>query len=174
MRKWYGAFLEACGELDDALSVYESCHEYLAAVRILCRMDSISSAKKLAEKSNDLAACFHLARYFETHGQVHMCPRQDNSKKHKLQVREAVEWFAKAHCIRHAVRLAKQHGMNDELIKLALTAKKELIVEIAQYFEDSGNMDKAASLFFKGGDVSRAVHLCFQTKHYAMLEVIGK
>lgn len=63
--------------------------------------------------------------------------------------------------------------MNDELMKLALTAKKDLIVEVAKYFEESGNTDKAASLYFKGGDVPHAVQLCFQTKHYAMLEIIG-
>lgn len=70
MRKWYGAFLESSGSLKEALAVYESCHENLAAVRIMCQLNEISSAKESASRTGDPASCFHLARYFESSNQV--------------------------------------------------------------------------------------------------------
>lgn len=43
-----------------------------------------------------------------------------------LQVAEAVHYFGKAGSNNHGVRLAKQHGMDAELLDLALKARLHL------------------------------------------------
>ena len=49
-----------------------------------------------------------------------------------LQVAEAVHYFGKAQRNNHGVRLAKQHGMDAELLDLALKACLYCSTELAQ------------------------------------------
>lgn len=49
-----------------------------------------------------------------------------------LQVAEAVHYFGKAQRNNHGVRLARQHGMDAELLDLALKACLYCSTELAQ------------------------------------------
>jgi hypothetical protein len=42
----------------------------------------------------------------------------------------------------------------------------------SRYFESHDLPDRAASLFYKGGDIAKAVELCFQTQQFHMLDII--
>ncbi|VDP24836.1 unnamed protein product [Onchocerca flexuosa] len=94
-------------------------------------------AVEIANSSDDKASCYHLGRYFETHGDPNM----------------AVTFFTKAHAYSNALRLARvllEYNMQDKIANLALMAGGNELVEAAQYYENmSGQADKAVMLYHK-------------------------
>jgi intraflagellar transport protein 140 len=59
-------------------------------------------------------------------------------------------------------------------MQLALAAEsKKLKIDAARYFEAKQQMDKAVLLYHKGGNVSRAVDICFNAKLFDSLRTIA-
>jgi hypothetical protein len=50
-------------------------------------------------------------------------------------LQEAVSLYARSRCYNHAMRLAKTHGMDTELMSFAVQSRPSLMVDVAQYFE---------------------------------------
>jgi intraflagellar transport protein 140 len=58
--------------------------------------------------------------------------------------------------------LAKAYGLDSELMRFAVKSTLSLMIECAVYFEEKQEFDKAVQLYHKGGDIPRALDLCFR------------
>ncbi|KAL3159995.1 hypothetical protein ABBQ38_010383 [Trebouxia sp. C0009 RCD-2024] len=159
--RWWGKYNESLGHFDTALQSYQQANDPVALVRLHCQQEDFLAACAVVEQSDNAAAAFMLARQLEA----------------TEQVAEAVHYFGKAGRNNHGVRLAKQHGMDDELLDLALKAGLHtphplwmlvlmqssalLMLDTAEYFEQRRELDKAVLLYQKAGKERRALELCF-------------
>ena len=116
-----------------------------------------SSALKLALESNDPSACFHLARHYE----------QNNN------IREAIVYYSKSQRLHHAIRLAKDHQYDQEVMTMSLQASKQNMIQSAQYFEQKGKQDKAVQLYSRGGNRKKAMDLAIKHNLTDMIENIS-
>jgi intraflagellar transport protein 140 len=56
---------------------------------------------------------------------------------------------------------------------LALQSSHDVMLETAEYFVEQGSLDKAVTLFHKGGATSKALDMCFQGQLFDDLQVIA-
>ena len=61
-----------------------------------------------------------------------------------------------------ATRLAKQYSLDADLMAFAIKARPSLMIDCAAYFEQRGEFEKAVQLYQKGGDVAKALDICFK------------
>ncbi|KAI8842111.1 hypothetical protein BC829DRAFT_402002 [Chytridium lagenaria] len=134
------------GNYLEAIKYYENADDILSQVRVHSFCGNIDRAVDICKSSNNIASAYFLARQNEKDGKVH----------------QAIELYSIAKCFSQAIRLAKSYGLNNILVQLALQGSTECMIEVAMYFETSGqNIDKAITLF---------THLCFQHKQYSLLD----
>lgn len=155
--KWWAQYCESNEATDEAIRYYELAKETLSLVRVYCFRNMLDKASEICIQTNDLAACYHLARHFES---------QDDTKK-------AIQFYTRAKKFNHGVRLAKENRMDNELLTLALEGSKDLKIEAARYFEEAQSYDKAVMLYQKGGKVPRALELCFRAQLFESLRSIS-
>lgn len=156
--KWWAQYLESSHDMQNALEYYSAASDTLSQVRVHCFCDDLRQARALVESTGDKAAAYHLARQFEN---------QD-------AVDEAIKFFSMSGCYNNAIRLAKDHGLKQDLMGLALQSTKADMVEAAQFYEqDRKLIEKAVTLYHKGGRVGRALELCFEHKLYGPLADIS-
>ncbi|ORZ41152.1 hypothetical protein BCR44DRAFT_1422249 [Catenaria anguillulae PL171] len=124
--RYRAQWAESQGDLAGALALYARAGDTHAVVRVHCELGAIRDARECAEANvaSCPAAAYHLAQYYERAGKV----------------KDAVAWYAKARCIARAVGLAKEHGLVDDVMSLALRAAsnaggKEIVVDAARWFE---------------------------------------
>lgn len=153
LRIWWAQFQESQGRLDDAIESYERARDYLSIVRVLCFKKDFQGAAKVVKTSGNRAAAYHLARQFEAHGDT----------------QSAIHFFATGGCYNHAIRLAKEHRMDADLMSFALMSTPSDMLECAAYFEARREMEKAVQLYHKGGNVAKALDLCFQAQLFEEL-----
>ncbi len=48
---------------------------------------------------------------------------------------DAIKYFAMSSCYSHAIRLAREHGNKEDMLKFALQAGKGDMIEAAEYYE---------------------------------------
>uniref|UniRef100_A0A0N4ZH95 ANAPC4_WD40 domain-containing protein n=1 Tax=Parastrongyloides trichosuri TaxID=131310 RepID=A0A0N4ZH95_PARTI len=155
---WWGQYLETQGKQEMAITYYEQGGSYKDVVRILIDNDDIEKAIECVDLSKDNSSAFVLAKYFE---------------ENELY-REAVEYFTKAKAFGNAIRLAKEHQMNDKMANLALYAGETQILETAKYYEDiPGEADKAVMLYHRLGMIGKALDLAFETEQFGVLDLIA-
>ncbi|KAK1948293.1 Intraflagellar transport protein 140 [Phytophthora citrophthora] len=150
---WWAQFQESQGQFDSAVESYQRAKDYLSIVRVLCFKKDFQAAAKVAQTSGNRAAAYHLARQFEGHGEIS----------------NAIHFFASGGCYNHAIRLAKEHRMDADLMGFALMSKPADILDCAAYFEEQRDMEKAVQLYHKGGNVAKALDLCFQAQLFEEL-----
>uniref|UniRef100_A0A0N5BFM1 ANAPC4_WD40 domain-containing protein n=1 Tax=Strongyloides papillosus TaxID=174720 RepID=A0A0N5BFM1_STREA len=156
--KWWGKYLETQGKQDIAITYYEQGESYKDVVRILLANSELQKAIDCVNSSNNNSASFALAKYLED----------------QESYREAVDYFSKAKAYGSAIRLAKEHQMNDKLANLALYAGDTQILETAKYYEDiPGETDKAVMLYHRLGMISKALNLAFETEQFGVLDLIA-
>lgn len=63
--------------------------------------------------------------------------------------------------------------MASELSNLSLQASAKVMVQSARYFEDKRQWDAAAKLYLRGGNMSRALDLCFTHNRFEALREIA-
>ena len=66
------------------------------------------------------------------------------------EFKQAIIFYTRAKRFNHGIRLAKEHGFENELMTLALESTKELKIDAAKYFENRELFDKAVLLYQKG------------------------
>lgn len=89
--KWWAQYVESTRNMELAMKYYEAAKDYLSIVRIHCFLQNIERAAEVADASNDSAACYHLARHYESVGQVE----------------NAVNFFLKSNAYANAIRICK-------------------------------------------------------------------
>ncbi|ERL85430.1 hypothetical protein D910_02850 [Dendroctonus ponderosae] len=157
MLKWWGQYIESQGDMNSALKIYASAGDIYSQVRVLCFLGEESKAAELAKSNSDKAALYHMARYFETTGQIE----------------EAVSFYNKATAYSNAVRLAKENNLTSQLWNLGLTVSSRDKIEIAKYFEEQNNLENAVVLYHRGGMLHKALDLAFKTQQFEILQEIA-
>ena len=156
--KWWAQLHEAEGRWDVAVDAYRQAGEILAVVRVLCQRGDVAQAQELCTSTGDAAACYHLARHLEADGDVEA----------------AIAFYGRAQRHGHAIRLGKEHGLDAVLLTAALqTSDKAAKLEAARYFEERQYLEKAVMLYEKGGDLHRALDLCFSARLFDALRAIA-
>jgi intraflagellar transport protein 140 len=56
----------------------------------------------------------------------------------------------------------RAYNLDSELMRYAVKSTPALMIECAMHFEARGEADKAVQLYHKGGDIPRALDLCFR------------
>ena len=79
------------------------------------------------------------------------------------EFQQAITYYASAGCYNQAIRLARAHSLDAELMRFALKSTSSLMLDCANHFEQKGEMDKAIQLYHKGGDIAHALDLCFKS-----------
>lgn len=155
--KWWAQYCESNNAYDEAIRYYERAKETLALVRVYCYRGEEQRAADLCLSTNDPSACYHLARQYES---------QD-------KIKEAIAFYTRARRLNHGIRLAKEHGLDNELLQLAIESSATLKAEAAAYFEGKSMFDKAVLLYEKSGKVARALDLCFRAQLFDSLRTIA-
>lgn len=92
--KWWAQYVESTRNMELAMKYYEEAKDHLSTVRILCFLQNTDQAARVADKSRDSAACYHLARHYENLGQIE----------------NAVNFFLKSNAYANAIRICKVCG----------------------------------------------------------------
>ena len=95
---------------------YNTSEDALSLVRVYCFNNELDTAGELVLESGDRAAAYHLAKQHELRGSP----------------KAALFYFEKAGRYNHAVRIAKEAGLDAELAALALQASKRVQVDAAR------------------------------------------
>eukprot|EP00606_Chrysophyceae_sp_TOSAG23-5_P000414 GSChrysophyteH2.ASY1.ANO1.1513.1 assembled CDS len=156
LMKWWGKYLESNERFDKAKKYYSKAGDHLSMVRIACFKGDFDRAAEIVHETSDSAAAYHLARQLENRGEY----------------QEAINYYAKSGCYNHSIRLARGYGLDGELMRFALKSTKSLMLDCGDYFEGKGEPDKAIQLYHKGGDLSRALDLCFRAAVFDMMNAI--
>lgn len=158
LHKWWAQYMESTGDMENALQYYENAQDYLSLVRVYCYCGQMDKAAEICNNTGDRAACYHLGRQYEN---------QD-------QIKEAIHFFTRAQAYFNAIRLCKEHGMEDQLMNLALMGRPEDMIEAARYYEQKpGAQDKAVMLYHKAGNFSKALDLSFRARQFGALQLIS-
>jgi len=155
---WWGQYCESEGNFEEAIQYYRQSGDNFPLVRNLCHMENFEEAEDVCLDSNDLAACYHLARMYD---------RREEYKK-------AINFFTKSKRLNHGIRIARENNMESELMGLALASNKRLKLEAAKYFEERGSLDRAVELYHRGGRTGHALQLCFEGELFDALRGISE
>jgi intraflagellar transport protein 140 len=165
--KWWAQYMESNEYFDKACKYYRRGGDFLSLVRIACFKEDFNQASEIIQESGDRSAAYHFARQLEIQGDYH----------------SAINFFADAGCYNHSIRLAKAYGLDAELMRFALESTPSLMIDCAIYFEERNEFEKAIQLYRKGGDLPRALDLCFRAgennpskskAYYEMLNAIAQ
>ncbi|CAL1292527.1 unnamed protein product [Larinioides sclopetarius] len=157
IHRWWAQYLESIDEMETALHYYKTAEDYLSLVRLYCYCNNLEKAAEIANETGNRAACFHLGRQFEN---------QDN-------IKEAIHFFTQARAFTNAIRICKENNMEEQLMNLAMMAGPEEKADVAQYFQQQGQMQNAISLYHKSGNLEYAIELAFQEGEYDLLQKIA-
>ena len=116
----------------------------------------MNKAIEICEETGDPAACFYVAKQFESRGQIS----------------EAIQLYAKAQQISVAIKLAIENGMDNEIMTLAITGTKPVMLKSAAYFEQKGYNEKAVILYIKGRNFKKALDLSVKYKLFDYIKKI--
>ncbi|XP_073409706.1 intraflagellar transport protein 140 homolog [Dendrobates tinctorius] len=157
--KWWAQYLESQSDLDAALRYYELAQDYLSLVRVHCFLRNIQKASEIANDTGNLAASYHLARQYESQGDL----------------KQAVHFYTRAQAYNNAIRLCKENNLDDQLMNLALLSTPEDMMDAARYYEEKGEqMDRAVMLYHKSGHLSKALELAFATEQFGALQLVAE
>jgi intraflagellar transport protein 140 len=147
LKKWWAQYLESQGVpyMPGALEYYAKADDALSLARVHCYCGDMDKAKEVVDTTGNAAAAYHLARQYEN----------------QELIEEAIVYYEKSGCYNSAIRIAKEHGRREDIGRLALQSTKSDMIEAAQFYEQTGKMDKAVELFHMGGRVAKALELCF-------------
>ncbi|KAJ3212004.1 hypothetical protein HDU67_004120 [Dinochytrium kinnereticum] len=157
VKRWCAQFEESLGNFSSALKYYEEIEDILSIVRIHCFCGNLQSAEEICRSKSSKAAAYYLARHYE---------REE-------KISQSIEFYTAAQCFTQAIRLAKSFHLSNQLVNLALQGTPNLMLDVAIYFEASGqNLDKAITLLHRGGHLEKAVDLCFKSNQ-RLAETLG-
>lgn len=150
--------MESTGDMEAALKVYQRAEDWYSQVRLLCFMGQLNKADALAKQCGDRAACYHLARHYEN---IDRIP-------------EAIQFYTKAKTFGNAVRICKEHHLDEELWTVAgMAGNQRDKLSAAVYYEDAGDYKRAVELYHRAGMLHKAVEMAFASKQPEILQVIA-
>lgn len=156
IKKWQAQYTESIGDMEGALRLYESANDTLAMTRLLCYLSREDEVCELVMRTNHAASAYHLAAHYES----------------KNNVTQAVHFYAMARAYTNAIRICKENDMSEELWPLAMLAPRQSQIDVAKYYEENDQPDKAVLLYHKAGLLRKALDLAFKTQQYNALQLI--
>ncbi|XP_034180473.1 intraflagellar transport protein 140 homolog isoform X3 [Osmia lignaria lignaria] len=156
IKNWHAQYIESTGDMEGALRLYEQAKNTLAMTRLLCYFGREDEASDLVLRTNHAASAYHLAAYYES----------------KNNVAHAIHFYTIAKAYTNAIRLCKEHDMFEELWPLAVLAPRQTQIDVAKYYEENDQPDKAVLLYHKAGLLHKALDIAFRTKQYSALQLI--
>lgn len=156
IKNWHAQYIESTGDMEGALQLYEQAKNTLAMTRLLCYFGREDEVSELVSRTNHSASAYHLAAHYE-------------SKNNAMQ---AIHFYTIAKAYTNAIRLCKEHNMFEELWPLAVLASRQSQIDVAKYYEENGQSDKAVLLYHKAGLLHKALDIAFNTKQYSALQLI--
>jgi intraflagellar transport protein 140 len=156
--KWGAQNAESHGDLQKALSLYSTLDDICSIVRVTWLSGKIEQALNLADSHpNNKAALYFIA----------------NRLEHMDRIGEAISYYGRSGSYDSAIRLAKEHKIDKELLHLALKSTEKHMNDVAEYFEKSGAIDKAIPLYAKSNSPGKAMSLCIKSNNIVLLESIA-
>ncbi len=116
----------------------------------------ILTATGICEDTEDPVACFNLARNLESKGKIS----------------ESIQFYAKAKQISHAIKLAMDNDMDNEIMSLAVNGQRQVMLKVAGHFEQKGYNEKAIILYIKGRNFKKALDLSMKFKLFDYINKI--
>ncbi|OAD53382.1 hypothetical protein WN48_10260 [Eufriesea mexicana] len=156
IKNWHAQYIESTGDMEGALKLYEQAKNTLAMTRLLCYFGREDEVSELVSRTNHAASAYHLAAHYES----------------KNNVTQAIHFYTIAKAYTNAIRLCKEHDMFEELWPLAVLAPRQSQIDVAKYYEENDQSDKAVLLYHKAGLLHKALDIAFKTKQYSALQLI--
>merc|ERR1719420_1276659 len=157
--RWFAQFLESKSDLEGAANEYRKAEDHLSLCRIACFSQGIEAAQQICTESGSKSACYHLARHLEADGRA----------------KEAIHFYSLSGRVGHALRLAQVQNLDNELMHLALgSGNAAQMMQAGRYCEQSGQPQKAVTLYHKAGATGRALELCFAAHLFDQLRKIAE
>ncbi|XP_050592532.1 intraflagellar transport protein 140 homolog isoform X2 [Bombus affinis] len=156
IKNWHAQYIESTGDMEGALKLYEQAKNTLAMTRLLCYFGREDEVSELVSRTNHAASAYHLAAHYES----------------KNNVVQAIHFYTIAKAYTNAIRLCKEHDMFEELWPLVVLAPRQWQIDVAKYYEENDQLDKAVLLYHKAGLLHKALDIAFKTKQYSALQLI--
>lgn len=157
--KWWGTYLESQSKIDSALTAYKKAQDPGSIVRLMIMKGDMAGALQQASESQNVNACFHLARALEA---------QNN-------IKEAIQYYAKAKRCHHAITLAMEEGMDNDVFNIAnASGQRNLCTYAAKFLENRHKLEKAVLLYDKGGNAKKAMQIAMEHNMTDIMGQIGK
>ncbi|KAL0132855.1 hypothetical protein PUN28_000515 [Cardiocondyla obscurior] len=80
---------------------------------------------------------------------------------------QAINFYTVAKAYTNAIRLCKEHFMREELWPLAILASRHSQTDVAKFYEDNNQPDRAVLLYHKAGLLHKALDVAFRTQQYS-------
>eukprot|EP00760_Papus_ankaliazontas_P030709 PhM_4_TR4984/c0_g1_i1/m.85387/K19672/IFT140; intraflagellar transport protein 140 len=162
---WWAQYLESTGNTELSGKYYEAAKDTLSRVRLLCSANppKLDEALELVQSTSTTpggrAAAYHLARFYED----------------QRNVQQAIDLFCVAGALKHCIRIARESDLVGEVMTQSLKSNDpSVLLDSASYFEERGLLDKAVTLYHKGGDLRKALETCIQARLFDTLQSIAE
>ncbi|KAG5313583.1 IF140 protein, partial [Pseudoatta argentina] len=156
IKNWHAQYTESTGDMETALHLYEQAKDTLSMTRLLCYFGRENEVCELVTKTNHSAAAYHLAAHYES----------------KNNVVQAIHFYTIARAYTNAIRLCKEHDMLEELWPLTILAPRNSQIDVAKFYENNDQPDRAVLLYHKAGLLHKALDVAFRTRQYSALQLI--
>ncbi|GAB1869232.1 Intraflagellar transport protein 140 homolog [Camponotus japonicus] len=156
IKNWHAQYTESTGDMETALHLYEQAKDTLSMTRLFCYFKREDEACELVTKTSHAASAYHLAAHYES----------------KNNVTQAIHFYTVAKAYTNAIRLCKEHNMLEELWPLAILAPRHSQIDVAKFYEDNDQPDRAVLLYHKANLLHKALDVAFRTRQYSALQLI--
>ncbi|KYM98003.1 PREDICTED: intraflagellar transport protein 140 homolog [Cyphomyrmex costatus] len=156
IKNWHAQYTESTGDMETALHLYEQAKDTLSMTRLLCYFGRENEVCELVTRTNHSAAAYHLAAHYES----------------KNNVVQAIHFYTVARAYTNAIRLCKEHDMLEELWPLTILAPRNSQIDVAKFYENNDQPDRAVLLYHKAGLLHKALDIAFKTRQYSALQLI--
>ncbi|KOO26905.1 intraflagellar transport protein 140-like protein [Chrysochromulina tobinii] len=166
---WWAQYAESNARFKEALTYYEKAADHLSIVRVLAFHNKLERAAEVVNASNHSGAAYHLAKQYEQ-----KAASEQGTSAERALIQQAIQFYQRAGRYNHAIRLAKAHDLASELNVIASSSNPKLAADTAAYFEKNGQPDRAVQLYQQGGQLAKAVELCFRFSLFEQLSAISE
>ncbi|XP_014614871.1 PREDICTED: intraflagellar transport protein 140 homolog [Polistes canadensis] len=156
IKTWQAQYIESTGDMEGALRLYEQANDTLSMTRLLCYFNRDDEVCDLVLRTNHAASAYHLAAHYES----------------KNNISQSIHFYTIAKAYTNAIRLCKEHHMSEELWPLAVLASRQSQIEVAKYYEENGQLDRAVLLYHKAGLLHKALDIAFRMQQFSALQLI--
>ena len=146
LMSWLAQKHEQANNVNSAMELYQLAGDDLGLVRLALRQNDVDTAIAIAE-NGDATVVRQVALHLEGEGEA----------------QRAISLFTRGGMLGDAMRLAKQYGLHSEIVEAALNSgDPKQIGKCADWLEECGQLARAAQLYAKDGNNSKALELCLR------------